>query len=84
MRTCRSGCPSQARSRLATPWPCSPPQVALSSALFAAMHLDGPSFLPLTALGAALGATYLASGGSLLACSLAHGLYNAAALLSLF
>ena len=57
--------------------------MGLSSLAFAAIHLSGPSFLPLTALGAALGATYILSGGSLLACTLAHGLYNAFALLSM-
>lgn len=58
-------------------------QAAVSSLAFAAAHLSGPDFVPLTALGAVLGSTLLLSEGSLVAATLAHSLYNAAILLSI-
>ncbi len=58
-------------------------QVLLSGGAFAASHVAAPAadVAQLLALGCALGAVAAASGGSLVAATLAHALYNAAALL---
>ena len=57
-------------------------QVVLSSTAFAACHLAAPlqDVLLLWVLGCALGAVAAASGGSLVAATLAHALYNCAVL----
>ncbi len=57
-------------------------QVVLSSTAFAACHLAAPlqDVVLLWVLGCALGAVAAASGGSLVAATLAHALYNAAVL----
>lgn len=57
-------------------------QVVLSSTAFAACHLGAPlqDVVLLWVLGCALGAVAAASGGSLVAATLAHALYNAAVL----
>ncbi len=52
------------------------PQVAASSAVFAAQHLSGTDFVPLCVLGAVLGATLWAAEGNVIAPTYAHVLYN--------
>ena len=58
-------------------------QVAVSSAAFAAAHLSGPDFVPLTVLGGVLGAVLRAAQGNVLAPTYAHALYNAAIMLAI-
>ena len=53
-------------------------QVALSSAAFAAAHLNAADAAPLFVLGCMLGVTTVGARGNLVAPTLAHALYNAA------
>lgn len=53
-------------------------QVAVSSAAFAAAHLNPAEALPLFVLGLMLGTTAIAAEGNLVAPTIAHALYNGA------